>query len=88
MHDWPTKTKDLLMTKLFIEQYASTMGLDQAVGMIEIITNLQDKRFELKLAPWVTAITLHFQKQYGPDEGEKIARKVLTLCLTQGQIIH
>ena len=88
MHDWPTKSKDLLITKFYIEQYAASMGLKQAIGIVEVITNLKDKCFELKLSPWVTAITLHFQEQYGVEEGLMIARKVITICLTQGQTIH
>ncbi len=88
MHDWPTKTKDLLITKLYIEQYASALGLKESIGIFEVTTNLQKKAFEIKLAPWVMAITLHFQKQYGKQEGENIARKVLTHCLIQDQTIH
>ena len=88
MQDWPTKTEDLLITRLYIEHYAASMGLNHSIGIVEVITNLQDKRFEFQLAPWVTAITLHFKNQYGLEQGEIIARRVMTLCLTQGQTIH
>jgi hypothetical protein len=88
MHDWPTKTKDLLITKIYIERYASSLGLKNSIGIFEVTTNLEKKCFEVKLSPWVMAITHHFEKQYGCEQGQIIARKVITLCLTQDQTIH
>ncbi len=88
MSDWPTKTKDLETARIFIENYAHSKGESEAIGMFEITTDIDKKAFDLQLSPWVLAMTIHFQKQYGIDEGEKIARRVITLCLTQGKQIH
>ena len=88
MTDWPTKQKDLAAARVFIENYAIAKGQPTSIGLIEVHANLQKKSFDLQLAPWVLAMTIHFQKQYGLESGEKISRKILTHCLTQGQNIH
>jgi hypothetical protein len=88
MSDWPTKNKDLATARLFIENYAISQGQPTSIGLIEIHANLNKKSFDLQLAPWVLAMTIHFQKQYGLQSGETISRKILTHCITQGQVIH
>jgi hypothetical protein len=88
MSDWPTKNKDLETARVFIENYALSKGESKAIGMFEITTNLEKKVFDLQLSPWVLAMTIYFQKEYGIEEGEKIARRVITTCLIQGKQIH
>jgi hypothetical protein len=88
MSDWPTKHKDLLVAKSFIEGYASYIGQVGNVGLFEVVADIQKKTLDLKLSPWVLAMTLHFQKLYGMEQGELVARKILTLYFTQGQKIH
>lgn len=88
MHDWPTKIKDLLTAKFYIEQYASNQGVKDAIGIFEVNTNLDKKCFEIQLSPWVEAIIGHFEHQYGVEEGQQIARKVISLCFTQGHTVH
>ncbi len=88
MSDWPTKHRDLLVAKSFIEGYASYVGQTQGVGLFEVVVDIHNKTLEMKLSPWVTAMTLHFQKLYGWEKGERVSRKVLTLYFTQGHSIH
>jgi hypothetical protein len=88
MSDWPTKHKDLAVAQVFIENYALSKGQTSSIGLFEVHANVQKKCFDMQLAPWVLAMTIHFQKQYGIEAGEQISRKILTHCLTQGQNIH
>ena len=32
MHDWPTKIKDLLITKFYIEQYADSFNIPKKIA--------------------------------------------------------
>jgi hypothetical protein len=88
MNEWPTKSQDIKLARLFIEFYAVSNGDTQSIGMFEIQTNITNKSFDIQLSPWVLAMTIHFQKQYGIEKGEWIARKILTLCLTKDEQIH
>jgi hypothetical protein len=88
MNEWPTKSQDIKLARLFIEFYALSNGDSQSIGMFEIHTNIVNKSFDIQLAPWVLAMTLHFQKQYGIEKGEWIARKILTLCFTKDEQVH
>ena len=88
MKEWPTKNKDLKLAKFFIEKFALSKGEKSHIGMFEMFTNLENKSIDFQLSPWVVAMTLQFQKQYGIDQGEWVARKILTLCFTQHEQIH
>ena len=89
MSSWPTKQKDLKVAKSFIDGYAQFVGRKiESVGLFEVVADIAKKSLELKLSPWVIAMTLHFQKIYGNTQGEEITRKILTLYFTQGQTIH
>ncbi|HBB53499.1 MAG TPA: hypothetical protein DCZ80_06320 [Legionellales bacterium] len=89
MSSWPTKHKDLKVAKSFIDGYAQYVGRQsEGVGLFEVVADIAKKSLELKLSPWVIAMTLHFQKIYGNEQGEVISRKILSLYFTQGQTIH
>ena len=89
MSDWPTKSKDLNLAQSFIDGYAHFIGRTSGtIGLFEVVADIPCKKLELKLSPWVMAMTLHFQKIYGLEQGELVTRKVLTLYFTQGQTIH
>ena len=87
-NEWPTKTKDLKTARFFIELYAINQGEESNIGLFEVSTNLSNKSLDLNVSPWVLAMTQEFQKQYGIEQGEWVARKILTLCFTQNHIIH
>jgi hypothetical protein len=89
MHDdWPTKLKDLKLARFFIELYAVNFEEQKNIGLFEIHTDLVNKSLDFQVSPWVLAMTQEFQKLYGLEQGEWVARKVLTLCFTQEQTIH
>jgi hypothetical protein len=89
MGDWPTKSKDLNLAQSFIDWYANSIGRSSAsIGLFEVVADIQNKKMDLKLSPWVLAMTLYFQKIYGLEQGELISRKILTLYFTQDQSIH
>jgi hypothetical protein len=89
MHDdWPTKLKDLKLARFFIELYAVNFEEQKNIGLFEIHANLVNKSLDFQVSPWVLAMTQEFQNLYGLEQGEWVARKVLTLCFTQEQTIH
>lgn len=87
-NDWPTKLKDIKLARFFIELYALNFETTTSIGLFEINTNLVKKTINLQVSPWVIAMTQEFQKLYGIEQGEWVARKILTLCFTQEQTIH
>lgn len=87
MIDWPTKKKDLKAARAIIESYAISYQ-SSIIGVFEVITDIEKKKLEWALSPWVIALTSYFQQQYGFEEGEQVVRKILTLYFIQGHTLH
>ena len=87
MQDWPTKAKDIKLARRMIANYAQTQG-QQMLGLFELVLTPGRKSFDIQLSPWIIALTLQFQDIYGADHGQWVARKVLSLCIRQGQTLH
>lgn len=88
MQDWPTKYKDLGILKFYLETYQVFSGNENKQTLFEWHLDSNQKNFQMILSPWMQAMILHFMDLYGVEQGEHISRKLLTYCLTQGQVLH
>ncbi|WP_133129820.1 hypothetical protein [Legionella yabuuchiae] len=86
-NNWPTKTKDLHIAQLIMEEYAKDQE-SNTLGLFELVVNQAEKRMNFRLANWVVAIAQHFQSVYGAHQGDYVTRQVISQCITQGQTIH
>lgn len=85
MVDWPTKKKDLKVAEMFAQSYQKGSA---HIGIFEVLTDIEQKKLEWGLSPWVKAMTQYFQNLYGIEQGEQVVRKILTLYFVQGHTIH
>lgn len=88
MSDWPTKKKDLRLAQFFIQRYAKNHALEERVGIFEIKVDPLKKSMDVQLSPWVVEMTASFIQQYGPEKGEAISRRILSLQFIAGQKVH
>lgn len=85
--EWLTKTKDLLVAQSIMEQYASSKKAE-ALGLLDLVLNVREKKLDFQLADWVHDLALTFNEMYGADQGDFVTRLVLSICITQGQTLH
>jgi len=85
--DWPTKEKDLKAAQMIMEEYASEHDSD-ALGLMEIVVNEEEKRMDFRLSGWVVLLAQHFNSLYGATQGDFITRQIVSQCITQGETLH
>lgn len=85
--EWTTKTKDMYVAELIMEEYAHEQETD-ALGLFELVLDVQEKRMNVRLAGWVTMLAQQFKSMYGASQGDYVTRQVISHCITQGQTIH
>jgi len=84
VNDWPTKEKDMEVAVRIIKGY----GWDEELALCEIIIQQNKEAGNLQIAEWVLAINDYFKEKYGKKQGEIIAKRVVTECMTNGNTVH
>lgn len=85
--NWPTKTKDMLIAQLIMEEYAYNRQIE-TLGLFELVVNLDEKRMNFRLANWVLALVDRFNTLYGVNQGDIVTRQVISCCMMAGQTLH
>lgn len=84
---WPTEEQDISFAEQVMQYYAG-QTTQNALGLLEVIPNSEEKQFDFRVADWIIVLAKHFIAQYGADQGDFIIRKIVTRCLVQGTVIH
>ena len=84
---WSTKEHDMQLAQSIMEQYAEDQD-SHALGLFELVVNLQEKRMNFRLSAWVLALADKFHSMYGPDKGDFVIRQIVSRCLVQGHTLH
>lgn len=85
--NWPTKNEDLQTARLIMEEYARE-NESEALGLLEIVVDQNQKKMDFCISGWVIQIAKHFNALYGASHGDFITRQVISSCITQGHTIH
>lgn len=84
---WPTKTKDLHIAQVILEEYADKNQTD-TLGVFEIVFNAKAKRMDFQLAHWIQTLAHQFTSMYGDHQGDFVTRQVVSRYMTQGHTIQ
>jgi hypothetical protein len=85
--DWLTKEEDMHLAREFITKYAHARDVN-TVGLFEMVVDITEKRMDFCLSEWVVMLARHFMSRYGAAQGDFVTRQVVSLCITQGHVIH
>ena len=87
--NWPTEHQDLETAADIIEKYVE-LNEGDPLGFIEVVVDRRDRTTPVKvrMPEWIRELMLHFQDQYGPQEGQAVASKVLTRVLLKSETVH
>jgi hypothetical protein len=86
-NDWPTKTKDMQIAQMIMEEYAQHMEVE-ALGLFEVVVNQDEKRMNFRIANWVLALVQHFNSLYDATQADYVVRQVISYCMKRDQVVH
>lgn len=87
-NDWPTQPQDMKAAATIIDKYIE-LNDGEPLGMLEVVIDKKKlKPIEIRIPQWIQEIVKHFRDQYGKEEGQTIASKVITKMLLKNETIH
>lgn len=87
-NDWPTQPQDMQTAAAIIDKYVE-LNDGEPLGMLEVVIDKQKlKPVEIRIPKWIQEIVGHFRNQYGYEEGQSIASKVIIKMLLKDETIH
>jgi len=84
---WPTKYKDIRIAEEIIEDYANIHNT-QILNIFDLVFDPINKRIEFQLSEWITHLFWQFTAMYGMEQGDFIARKIISKVIIQGETLH
>lgn len=86
--DWPTQQQDLATAGDIINRHL-LLNDGEPLGLVEVIINkTKENPLEFRMPAWVEELITHFKEQYGTEQGQLVASKVITRILLKDETIH
>lgn len=86
IHDsWLTKAQDMSIAHDILSAYYEDS--DEEVDL-EAVKITQEGSILIERAEWIIELEDTMEEKYGPDYGELVAARVMTVLLSQGEAIH
>ena len=83
--DWLSEQEDLRRADKIIKRHTETND-GKPLPMVEVLDGGQG--LELRIPDWILEIMQFFADQYGIEQGNQVAARVLTHYLLEGETIH
>lgn len=84
---WPTKYKDIRIAQEVIDNYAHNHNT-QTLNIFDLVFDPIKKRMDVQLSEWITHLIILFTAMYGMEQGDFIARKIISKVIMQGETLH
>ncbi len=85
--NWLTKYKDIYEAQCIMEKFAQEQNT-HILGLFEVVVDIPKKRMDICVSSWVVALTQHFKTLYGENQGDFVARHVISSCIIRNEIVH
>lgn len=85
--NWATKNEDMDIAQRIMKDYASKQNTE-ALGLVELVVNRQEKRMDFQLSGWVLKLAQHFKSLYGPNQGDFVTRQIISHCIIKDECVH
>jgi hypothetical protein len=87
-NEWPTQQHDMQIATDIIDKYTE-LNDGEPLGFLEVVMSDQTEGgIQIKTQKWIIDILVYFCNQYGREQGQAIAGKVLTKVLLKNETIH
>ena len=86
MFEWKTEERDLQLAEKIIDKYLDYSG-GEPLGIFELEVGAGES-IDFRLSGWIRELHDEFETLYGQELGETVTRKVVSRCLTVGEILH
>lgn len=87
IESWPTRSQDL-MTAERVLSYFIDLEAAMKLHIFELAIDIQQKKMNFVLAPWVMALAAQYASIYGAEQGELITRRVISFYMRDSQTLH
>lgn len=84
--DWETIEQDLTTAQDIIASHYE--DVEETVVGIQEVTYVPEGSIQIERADWVVELEETLEAKYGEEAGVEAARKVMTVLITQGELIH
>lgn len=81
---WVTKTQDLESAQRIINKHLE-LNEGGPLGIMEVFVG---EKTTIHLAEWVVELIHFFVDKYGIKQGDFVIKKILSLCLVNGETVH
>lgn len=87
IEQWPTRFQDLMTAEQVLSYFVDN-EVAVKLNIFELVVDMQQKKMNFVLSPWVMALAAQYASIYGEEQGEVITRKVISFYMRESQVLH